>query len=48
MAAVGLGTRFSVFRGVGLKPFAVGLAGALLVGLAGLAMALLFGQFVKL
>ncbi|MBI3961425.1 MAG: putative sulfate exporter family transporter [Deinococcus sp.] len=48
MAGVGLGTSFSVFKGVGLKPFAVGLVGALLVGAVGLVMALLLGQFVKL
>ncbi len=48
MAAVGLGTSFSVFRSVGLKPFAVGLAGALWVGIVGLLMALLLGQFVHL
>jgi uncharacterized integral membrane protein (TIGR00698 family) len=46
MAAVGLNTSFAVFRGVGLKPFAVGLAGALVVGGVGLAMALLLGRFV--
>jgi len=46
MAAVGLNTTFAVFKGVGLKPFAVGLAGALVVGLVGLAMALLLGRFV--
>ncbi|HZS08233.1 MAG TPA: putative sulfate exporter family transporter [Blastocatellia bacterium] len=48
MAAVGLGTSFSVFKGVGLKPFAVGLVGAVLVGLVGFLMALLLGQFVRL
>lgn len=48
MAAVGLGTSFSVFRGVGLKPFIVGFAGALLVGLTGFLLALLLGQFVHL
>lgn len=48
MAAVGLNTSFSVFRGVGLKPFAVGLAGALVVGLVGMGMAILFGRFVSL
>ncbi|HWP37399.1 MAG TPA: putative sulfate exporter family transporter [Gemmatimonadales bacterium] len=48
MAAVGLGTSFSVFRGVGMKPFAVGLVGALLVGAVGLTMTLLLGQFVHL
>jgi uncharacterized integral membrane protein (TIGR00698 family) len=46
MAAVGLNTSFAVFKGVGLKPFAVGLAGALVVGAVGLAMALLLGRFV--
>ena len=33
MAAVGLNTNLAVFRGVGLRPFFVGLAGALVVGL---------------
>lgn len=48
MAAVGLNTSFAVFRGVGLKPFVVGLAGALAVGGVGLAMAVIFGRFVSL
>lgn len=48
MAAVGLGTSFSVFKGVGMKPFVVGLARALLVGAVGLAMSGLFGQCVHL
>ena len=48
MAAVGLSTGFSVFRGVGLKPFAVGLAGALAVGTVGFVMAHLLGPFVQL
>lgn len=48
MAAVGLNTSFSVFKGVGLKPFAVGLAGAVAVGLVGLSMATVFGRFVTL
>lgn len=48
MAAVGLATSFSVFKGVGLKPFVVGLIGALLVGVIGWAMAFLLGGFVKL
>jgi hypothetical protein len=37
MAAVGLGTSLSVFRSVGLRPLAVGLAGALVVGATGAA-----------
>lgn len=48
MAAVGLNTSFHVFRGVGLKPFAVGMAGALVVGLSGFVMALLLGRYVTL
>ena len=48
MAAVGLNTNFAVFKGVGLKPFAVGMAGALVVGAVGMTMAVIFGQFVHL
>jgi len=48
MAAVGLATSFSVFKGVGLKPFLVGLVGALLVGVIGWGMAFLLGGYVKL
>lgn len=48
MAAVGLATSFSVFKGVGLKPFVVGLIGALFVGVIGWAMAFLLGAYVKL
>jgi uncharacterized integral membrane protein (TIGR00698 family) len=48
MAAVGLATSFSVFKGVGLKPFLVGLLGALLVGFVGWAMATLVGGYIKL
>lgn len=48
MAAVGLNTSFAVFTGVGARPFAVGLAGALVVGGVGMTMALLFGQYVSL
>ncbi|HET9703268.1 MAG TPA: putative sulfate exporter family transporter [Vicinamibacterales bacterium] len=48
MAAVGLNTNFSVFKGVGMKPFAVGMAGALVVGAVGMVMAILLGRFVTL
>jgi uncharacterized integral membrane protein (TIGR00698 family) len=48
MAAVGLNTNFVVFKGVGLKPFAVGMAGALVVGAVGMGMAVLLGRFVHL
>jgi uncharacterized integral membrane protein (TIGR00698 family) len=48
MAAVGLNTSFAVFKGVGLKPFVVGLVGALTVGAVGFVMALLLGGLVTL
>jgi len=48
MAAVGLNTNFAVFKGVGLKPFAVGMAGAIAVGAVGMTMAVIFGRFVHL
>ena len=48
MAAVGLSTSFGVFKGVGLKPFAVGMAGALAVGGVGMVLAVLLGGFVHL
>jgi uncharacterized membrane protein YadS len=48
MAAVGLNTNFAVFKGVGMKPFVVGMAGAIVVGVVGLTMALIFGRFVHL
>ena len=48
MAAAGPNTGFGVFRGVGAKPFLVGLAGALAVALSGLVMALLLGPYVSL
>jgi uncharacterized integral membrane protein (TIGR00698 family) len=48
MAAVGLNTSFKVFKGVGLKPFVVGLAGALAVGVVGLIMAMLLGRFLSI
>ena len=48
MAAVGLNTSFAVFKGVGVKPFAVGFAGAVVVGAVGMTMAIIFGRFVHL
>jgi uncharacterized integral membrane protein (TIGR00698 family) len=48
MAAVGLNTNFAVFKGVGLKPFVVGMAGAFVVGAVGMTMAIIFGRFVHL
>ncbi|WP_373044907.1 YeiH family protein [Vulgatibacter sp.] len=46
LAAVGLTTRLSVFKKLGLKPFFVGLSAALIVGVAALALAALAGPFV--
>jgi uncharacterized integral membrane protein (TIGR00698 family) len=48
MAAVGLNTNLSVFRGVGFKPFVVGMAGAAAVGGVGLILAIVFGRYVSL
>jgi len=48
MGAVGLSTRLGVFKSVGLRPFAVGMAGALVVGIVGLLMAHLVGRFVHM
>jgi len=48
MAAVGLNTSVSVLRGVGAKPFVVGFAGALAVGIVGMTMAALLAPFVSL
>ena len=48
MAAVGLNTSVTAFKGVGAKPFVVGMAGALVVGLVGMLMALLLGPYVAL
>jgi uncharacterized membrane protein YadS len=48
MAAVGLNTSFAVFKGVGPKPFVVGLVGALVVGVVGMTMAVVFGRYVSL
>jgi len=46
LAGVGLGTRLSVFRGLGPRPFLVGLAAALLVGGAALGLAALCGPLL--
>ena len=42
LAAVGLGTSFSVFRGLGLRPLLLGFLSALIVGTTGAAMIFLF------
>lgn len=48
MAAVGLNTHPSVFKGVGFLPFAVGLVGALFVSVLGFILAVTIGPFIKL
>lgn len=48
MAAVGLNTSFGVFKGMGLRPFVVGLAGSAAVAIVGMTMAMIFGPFVSL
>ena len=46
MAAVGLSTSFAVLRGVGWRPFALGLTGSLLVGTAGFGVATALPQLL--
>lgn len=48
MAGVGLSTDFRMFKGLGLKPFSIGLIAALAVGLMSLILVSLFGDFVVL
>lgn len=46
MAGVGLGTSFKSMKGLGIKPFYVGLFAALMVGVVAIAMVFLLGRFV--
>ena len=46
MAAVGLNTSMSVFKGVGWRPFALGFAGSSIVGLTAFGSTLLAGYFM--
>jgi uncharacterized integral membrane protein (TIGR00698 family) len=48
MAAVGLGTSFSQLRGLGIKPFVVGMAAAASVGLASIALVTLLAPFISI
>ena len=48
LAAVGLGTRLSILRGLGLRPFVVGLCAALAVGVVSFVAISLLGTFVTL
>ncbi|WP_088009450.1 YeiH family protein [Indiicoccus explosivorum] len=46
MAGIGLSTSFDVFKGLGMKPFAIGFIAALTVGAVSAALILLFGGLV--
>ena len=48
LAAVGLGTNFRTFKGLGTKPFLVGLAAALVVGIVSYIAIYLLGSLVAL
>jgi uncharacterized integral membrane protein (TIGR00698 family) len=48
MAGVGLGTSFKTMKGLGIKPFYVGLFSATLVGVVAAVMVFLLGRFVIL
>ena len=47
MAAVGLGTSFAQLRGLGLKPFGVGIAAALAVGVASIVLVFVFAPLIS-
>src|SRR5699024_10597185 len=46
MAGVGLSTNFNMFKGLGVKPFYIGLIAALSVGVVSLTLISLFGGFI--
>lgn len=47
MAGVGLSTNFKIFKGLGLKPFGIGLIAALSVGAVSLTLVSLFGGLIS-
>lgn len=47
MAGVGLSTNFKMFKGLGLKPFYIGLTAALSVGIVSIILISLFGDLVN-
>jgi uncharacterized membrane protein YadS len=47
MAGVGLGTSFKSMKGLGIKPFYIGLFSAALVGVIAVIMIFLLGRFVS-
>jgi uncharacterized integral membrane protein (TIGR00698 family) len=48
LAGVGLSTRFSAFKGLGIKPFLVGLGAALIVGVVSFGAISLFGTWITI
>ena len=46
MAGVGLSTDFSTFKGLGVKPFYIGLIAAVSVGIVSLTLISLFGHLI--
>jgi uncharacterized integral membrane protein (TIGR00698 family) len=48
MAGVGLSTSFKAMKGLGIRPFYVGLFAALMVGVAAIVMVFAFGRFVSI
>lgn len=48
MAAVGLSTSFGVFKGLGMKPFFIGMVAAVSVGIVSFVMVSLLGGFITL
>lgn len=48
MAGIGLSTNISVFKGLGIKPFYIGMAAAVTVGLVSALMVSLLGGYIRL
>jgi uncharacterized membrane protein YadS len=48
MAGVGLGTSLATLKGLGIKPFYVGLFSATMVGVTSLILVLILGPYVRL
>ena len=46
LAGVGLNTSFRIFKGLGIKPFLVGLGAALIVGVVSFAAISILGTFL--
>lgn len=48
MAGVGLSTDFSMFKGLGMKPFYIGLTAAITIGVISITLVSLFGNYVQI